>query len=151
MQESLAIGYELMQDYDAAKLAYENVLAKWPNDIVASNNLAMLIADIWPTDKVLLDRARVLVEEFRNSNNPTLIDTLGWVQVRLGNVDDAAIILKKAVTLQPDNQQAQYHYATAMSLKGLNDLARTAMVKALAGDPDFRGIEAAKQLAATLQ
>ena len=42
-------------------------------------------------------------------------------------------------------------YATAMSLKGLNDLARTAMVKALAGDPDFRGIEAAKQLAATLQ
>jgi tetratricopeptide (TPR) repeat protein len=151
VQESLGIGYELMQDYEAAKLAYESVLAKWPNDIVASNNLAMLIADIWPTDKVLLDRARVLVEEFRNSNNPTLIDTLGWVQVRLGNADDAAIILKKAVTLQPDNQQAQYHYATAMSLKGLNDLARTAMVKALAGDPDFRGIEAAKQLAATLQ
>jgi predicted Zn-dependent protease len=151
VQESLAIGYELMQDYEAAKLAYENVLAKWPNDIVAANNLAMLIADIWPTDKVLLDRARVLVEEFRNSNNPTLTDTLGWVQVRLGNVDDAAIILKKAVTLQPDNQQVQYHYAMAMSLKGLNDLARTAMVKALAGDPDFRGIEAAKQLAATLQ
>jgi tetratricopeptide (TPR) repeat protein len=150
-QESLAIGYELMQDYEAAKLAYENVLAKWPNDIVASNNLAMLIADMWPTDKVLLDRARVLVEEFRNSNNPTLIDTLGWVQVRLGNIDDAAINLKKAVTLQPDNQQAQYHYAMAMSLKGLHDLARTAMVKALAGDPDFRGIEAAKQLAATLQ
>ncbi len=151
VQESLGIGYELMQDYAAAKLAYENVLAKWPNDIVAANNLAMLIADVWPTDKALLDRARVLVEGFRNSNNPTLIDTLGWVQVRLGNVDDAAIILKKAVTLQPDNQQAQYHYAMAMSLKGLDDLARTAMVKALAGDPDFRGIEAAKQLAASLQ
>ena len=151
VQESLAIGYELMQDYDAAKLAYENVLAKWPNDIVAANNLAMLIADVWPTDKALLDRARVLVEEFRNSNNPTLIDTLGWVQVRLGNIDDAAIILKKAVSLQPDNQQAQYHYATAMSLKGLNDLARDAMGKALAGEPDFRGIEEAKQLATTLQ
>jgi tetratricopeptide (TPR) repeat protein len=151
VQESLAIGYELMQDYDAAKLAYENVLAKWPNDIVAANNLAMLIADVWPTDKVLLDRARVLVEEFRNSNNPALIDTLGWVQVRLGNVDDAAIILKKAVTLQPDNQQAQYHYAAAMSLKGLNDLARDAMGKALAGEPDFRGIEEAKQLATTLR
>ena len=146
MQESLAIGYELMQDYDAAKLAYENVLAKWPNDIVAANNLAMLIADVWPTDKALLDRARVLVEEFRNSNNPALIDTLGWVQVRLGNIDDAAIILKKAVSLQPDNQQAQYHYAAAMSLKGLNDLARDAMGKALAGGAGFprdRGGEAA--------
>ena len=151
VQESLAIGYELMQDYDAARLAYENVLAKWPNDIVAANNLAMLIADVWPTEKVALDRARLLVEEFRNSNNPTLIDTLGWVQVRLGNIDDAAIILKKAVTLQPDNQQAQYHYAVAMSLKGLNDLARDAMAKALTGEPDFRGIEEAKQLATKLQ
>lgn len=151
VQESLAIGYELMQDYETAKLSYENVLAKWPNDIVAANNLAMLIADIWPADKALLDRARVLVEPFRNSNNPTLIDTLGWVQVRLGNIDDAAIILKKAVTLQPDNQQAQYHYAMAMSLKGLDDLARGAMVKALAGEPEFRGLDEAKQLATRLQ
>ena len=55
------------------------------------------------------------------------------------------------MTLQPDNQQAQYHYAVAMSLKGLDDLARAAMLKALAGDPDFRGIEDARQLAATLQ
>ena len=149
--ESLAISYELMQDYDAAKLAYENVLAKWPNDVVAANNLAMLIADIWPTDTALLDRARRLVEGFRNSNNPTLIDTLGWVQVRLGNINDAAIILKKAASMQPDNQQLLYHYAVALSLKGLDDLARDAMVKALAGDPTFRGLDEAKQLAAKLQ
>jgi Flp pilus assembly protein TadD len=149
--QSLAIGYELMQDYDAAKLAYENVLAKWPNDIVAANNLAMLIADVWPTDRVLLDRARLLVEEFRNSNNPTLIDTLGWVQVRLGNIDDAAVILKKAASMQPDNQQVLYHYAVALSLKGLDELARDTMVKALAGAPDFRGIDDAKQLATRLQ
>jgi tetratricopeptide (TPR) repeat protein len=151
VQESFAIGHEMMQDYEAAKRAYENVLAKWPNDIVAANNLAMLIADIWPDDKALLNRARVLVEGFRNSSNPILIDTLGWVQVRLGNIDDAAIILKRAVTMQPDNQQTQYHYAAAMSLKGLDDVARDAMVKALAGAPDFRGLEEAKQLAATLQ
>jgi tetratricopeptide (TPR) repeat protein len=148
---SLAIGHELMGDYDAAKIAYEAVLAKWPNDIVAANNLAMLIADIWPTDKALLDRARLLVEEFRNSNNPILIDTLGWVQVRLGNIDDAAIILKKAAAMQPDNQQALYHYAVALSLKGLDDLARETMGKALAGDPAFRGLDDARQLAAKLE
>ncbi|HEV8391446.1 MAG TPA: tetratricopeptide repeat protein [Dongiaceae bacterium] len=149
--ESLAIGYELMLDYPAARTAYENVLAKWPGDIVAANNLAMLIADVWPTDKALLDRARRLVEEFRNSNNPTLIDTLGWVQVRLGNIDDATIILKKAASMQPDNQQVLYHYAAALSLKGLDDLARDNMTKALAGDPTFRGLDDAKQLAAKLQ
>ncbi len=149
--ESLAIGYELLKDYDAARQAYENVLAKWPNDIIAANNLAMLIADVWPADKTLLDRARRLVEKFRNGNNPTLLDTLGWVQVRLGNIDDATIILKKAVSLQPDDQQLHYHYATALSLKGLDDLARDSMSKALAGEPSFRGLEDAKQLAAKLQ
>jgi tetratricopeptide (TPR) repeat protein len=149
--ESVAISHELMKDYDAARLGYEAVLATWPNDIVAANNLAMLIADIWPTDKALLDRARGLVEAFRNSNNPTLTDTFGWVQVRLGNIDDAAIILKKAVSMDPGNQQVLYHYATALSLKGLSDLARENMTKALAGDPAFRGLDDARQLAARLQ
>jgi tetratricopeptide (TPR) repeat protein len=149
--ESVAISHELMKDYDAAKLGYEAVLAKWPKDIVAANNLAMLIADVWPNDKALLDRARGLVEAFRGSNNPTLVDTLGWVQVRLGNVDDAAIILKRAATMEPDHQQVLYHYATALSLKGLNDLARENMTRALAGEPDFRGVDEAKQLASKLQ
>lgn len=148
---SLAIGHELTQDYAAARLAYEDVLAKWPGDIVAANNLAMLIADSWPNDKALLGRARLLVEGFRNTNNPTLIDTLGWMQVRLGNADDAAIILKKAATLQPENQQVLYHYAVALSLKGLNDLAKETMARALAGNPDFRGLDDARQLAAKLR
>ena len=151
MQQSLAIGHELTEDYDAAKLAYENVLAKWPNDVVAANNLAMLIADVWPTDKVQLGRARQLVEKFRNSSNPILLDTLGWVQVRLGNIDDAAIILKKAATMLPDNQQMLYHYAVALSLKGLDDLARETMGRALAGKPDFRGLDDARQLASKLE
>jgi tetratricopeptide (TPR) repeat protein len=149
--ESVAISHELMRDYEAAKLGYEAVLAKWPKDIVAANNLAMLIADVWPDDKALLERARGLVEAFRGSSNPTLIDTVGWVQVRLGNVDDAAIILKRAATMEPKNQQVLYHYATALSLKGLNDLARENMTKALAGEPDFRGVDEAKQLASKLQ
>jgi signal transduction histidine kinase len=71
VQESLAIGYELMQDYDAAKLAYENVLVKWPNDIVAANNLAMLIADIWPTDKALLDREAWIRRRVEMHHNPS--------------------------------------------------------------------------------
>ncbi|MEZ5830888.1 MAG: tetratricopeptide repeat protein [Dongiaceae bacterium] len=149
--EGLAIGHELTGDYGAARQAYEDVLAKWPNDVVAANNLAMLIADIWPTDNALLNRARQLVESFRNSNNPTLVDTLGWIQVRLGNVDDGTIILKNAAAMQPDNQQVLYHYAVALSLKGLHDLARETMAKALAGDPAYRGLDDARQLAAKLQ
>ncbi|WP_374310918.1 tetratricopeptide repeat protein [Dongia sp.] len=148
--ESLAIAQELAGDFEGARTSYEAILARWPGNIVASNNLALLIADIWPTDKVLLDRARLLVEVFRDSNNATLIDTLGWVQLRLDNIDDATILLEKATSLTPKDQQMLYHYAVALSRKKLNERARLVLGNALAGQPDFRGLDDAKVLSAGL-
>nr|WP_298685053.1 tetratricopeptide repeat protein [uncultured Dongia sp.] len=151
VQESLAISYEIAEDYDNAKATYEAVLEKWPGNIVSSNNLAQLIADIWPNDKAELDRARLLVEKYRSSNNATLIDTLGWVQVRLGNADDGAILLEKATSLAPTDQQMRYHYAVALSLKNLDDKAKSVLNEALAGTPTFRGVDDAKKLSETLR
>lgn len=149
--ESVSIAYEIAGDYDKAKTSYEAVLAKWPGNVVASNNLAQLIADVWPTDKAQLDRARVLAEPFRNSNNATLIDTLGWVQLRLGNINDATILLEKASAMAPTDQQMLYHYAVALSQKKLNDKAKTVLAGALTGDPKFRGLEDAVKLSDDLK
>jgi tetratricopeptide (TPR) repeat protein len=148
--ESLAIAHEYAGDLEGAKTSYDAILTRWPGNIVASNNLALLIADVWPTDKALLDRARSLVEGFRDSNNATLIDTLGWVQLRLDNIDDATILLEKATSLAPKDQQMLYHYAVALSRKKLNEKARLVLSNALAGQPDFRGLEEAKTLSAGL-
>src|SRR5262249_53678852 len=108
-------------------------------------------ADVWPTDNALLGRARQLAEKFRGSDSPALIDTLGWVLVRQGNYDDASILLARATTAIPDNQQIQFHYALAMQAKGLKAKAEAAFDKALAGTPDYRGLDEAKQAAATLK
>jgi tetratricopeptide (TPR) repeat protein len=149
--ESVSIAYEIAGEFDKARTAYEAVLTKWPGNIVASNNLAQLIADVWPTDKARLDQARALAEPFRNSNNATLIDTLGWVQLRLDNIDDATILLEKASSLAPNDQQMLYHYAAALSRKKLNDKAKTVLANALSGQPDFRGIEDAVKLSEDLK
>jgi tetratricopeptide (TPR) repeat protein len=136
---------------EAAKTSYERLLAKWPDDVIAANNLAALIADAWPSDEAQLARARELAEKFRNTANPVLIDTLAWVLVRKGNFDDAAILLRKSTSLAPDNQQIQYHYAVALKQKGLSALAKQAFAKALAGDPKYRGLDDAKKQAAELK
>jgi tetratricopeptide (TPR) repeat protein len=143
-----ATAQDTVGNFDAAKAGYERILAKWPDDPVAGNNLAALIADQWPTDAALLDRARRLAEKFRSSDNPLLLDTLGWVLVRQGNYDDAAILLSRATAKLPDNQQIQFHYGMALKGKGLTAKAQEAFAKALSGKPQYRGLEEAMKASA---
>ena len=146
-----AVAYDTAGDFQAAKSSYERILEKWPNDTVAANNLAALIADVWPNDGQLLDRARQLAEKFRGSDNPALLDTLAWVLVRQGNYDDATILLARATALLPDNQQMQFHYAMALKGKGLTTKAQAAFAQALSGKPDYRGRDEAAQISSTLK
>jgi len=151
VQRFAAISADTAGNMAAAKSRYEAILAKWPDDAVAANNLAALIADMAPTDDAQLSRARQLAEKFRNSGDPMLLDTLAWVLVRQGSYDDAMILLQKSVTAAPDNQQIQFHYAVALKQKGLVAKAKESFARALAGAPDYRGVDEAKTLAASLQ
>lgn len=151
MQESEAIGREIAADYTGARTAYQQVLAKWPNSLVAANNLAQLVADVWPDDRDQLNAARQLLEKYRDKDNPAILDTLGWVQTRLGNGEDAIILLERATSLAPNNSDALYHYAVALSQKGLAEKAKTTVQRALASGVKFRGIEDAQALAEKLR
>ncbi len=146
-----AVALDTAGDFDSARASYERILAKWPNDLIAANNLAALIADVWSSDRGLLDRARQLAEKFRTSTDPVLLDTLGWVLVRQGNYDDGAILLAKATSLATDNQQMQFHYAVALNAKGLTAKAKDAFSKSLAGNPNYRGLDESKKLLASLK
>lgn len=145
-----AIAHDTAGDLDAARKLYEDILGKWPDNKIAANNLAALIADAFSSDAKQLDRARQLVEQFRNSSDPLLVDTLGWVLVRQGNYEDATILLAKATSLAPTNQQVAFHYAMALKGKGLPAKAKEALAKALTGTPDYRGLDEAKALATGL-
>jgi tetratricopeptide (TPR) repeat protein len=145
---NLGMAEDSLNRYDAARDAYENVLKLQPRNIVASNNLAALIADAWPQDRDLLERARRLSEDFRNRNDGLLLDTLGWIQYRLGNTDDAISLLEHAVSLLPKHPQLRYHLGMAYRAKGDTPKAHSELELAVDSQVEFRGsIDAQRALA----
>ncbi len=147
---SRALTEEAVGSYEAARASYEAILQKNPRSMVAANNLAALIADVSPDDASLMDRARRLAEQFRNSNDPLLIDTLGWVQLRLGSLADAAQLLERAAKALPEHQQIRYHLGMAYRAQGDTKRAKDELAKAVAGTPDYRGIDDAKKTLSAL-
>jgi tetratricopeptide (TPR) repeat protein len=127
--------------FDAASEAYEAVLRQQPRNVIAANNLAALIADAWPTDKARLEEARRLAESFRNNQDPFLLDTLGWVQYRLGNLDDAIEILERSVKARPELAQIRYHLGMAYRARGNRSKARYELELATANTTAYRGLD----------
>lgn len=130
--------------FGAARDAYQTVLKKQPRNAVAANNLAALLADAWPNDQAQLEEARRLMEPFRNSGDPYLLDTLGWVQYRLGNFSDAVGLLERSAKAGPQLAQVRYHLGMTYEALGNQDKARLELERATAGPATYRGFEEAK-------
>jgi tetratricopeptide (TPR) repeat protein len=141
---NLAMIEDARDQFDAAREAYEAVLKQQPRNLIAANNLAALIADAWPKDKVRLEQARRLAEPFRNSNDPVLLDTLGWVQYRLGNIDDAIEILERSAKAKPELAEIRYHLGMAYKAHGDQARARLELELATTSAPMYRGLQDAK-------
>jgi predicted Zn-dependent protease len=146
----LGMSLEQLGDFDGARAQYEAILQKEPNQSVAANNLAALIADVWAGDRSRLDQARRIAEGFRNTNQPLLLDTLGWVQLQLGNVDDAITLMERAVRADPDEVALRYHLGRAYLARGDRAKAKAELEKAVTPGASYRGIEDAKQALASL-
>jgi predicted Zn-dependent protease len=142
---SLALAEDHLNRFQAAKSDYEEVLRQRPRNVVAANNLAMLIADAWPTDKKLLEQARRLAEASRNASNPSLIDSLGWVEYRLGNFDDAVALLQNAVAGNSNEPAFHYHLGLAFLAKGDRAKADEQLALAVAAKEPYRGLDEARK------
>jgi tetratricopeptide (TPR) repeat protein len=149
LMRGLASAEERLNHYDAAREVYRAILAKIPDDLFASNNLAALIADVWPTDKEQLRQAQILARDFRLRSDPMLLDTLGWVQYRLGEIDDALLLLQTASKKNGSDPQIHYHLGMALRAKGDNAGAAIELQKAVATNEPYRGLDEAKQALAT--
>jgi Tfp pilus assembly protein PilF len=63
--------------------------------------------------------------------NGSVIDTLGWVQVQEGSLDDAIATLRRALVLSPDEGEIEFHLATALHSNHHDDEARRFVQRAL--------------------
>lgn len=105
----LAMLYEQLEEYPLAQQRYERVLELQPANVIALNNLAYALAvraGIPSQAKPLAEKAVALAPR-----DPTIADTLAWVEHLLGNDHVAARLIAFAAKGAPQNAEVRLHAA----------------------------------------
>ncbi len=145
----LANAQDKMGLVDESMQTYQQILNKHPGNVLAANNLVMIMLRGDP-QAAKLDQALRLVDGFATSENPIILDTLGWLHVKRGETDDAITVLRKAARLNKDLPEIDYHLAVAYEAKGDRAAAVTHLEKALASGKKFDGFDDAMALKGSL-
>ncbi|MBV2123385.1 MAG: tetratricopeptide repeat protein [Candidatus Thiodiazotropha sp. (ex Ctena orbiculata)] len=146
----LANAQDKLGQIDESKQIYQQILDKYPENMLAANNLAMILLRGEP-DQVKKDQALKLVEGFSTSENPIVLDTLGWTHFKRGEMDKAISVLRRALRKNSKIPEIDYHLALAYEQIGDMDAAKTHLDAALSSGKPFEGITKAKSLQARLQ
>lgn len=128
---------------------YEKVLARNPSHAVARNNLAMILAT-HDASKENLRRADELVQPFAQARDSRLVDTFGWVQLKLGRNREAREAFERTVAMDPSNGTYRYHLGLALMAEGDEQRAAEEIGRAVKSDPDFVEVQSARNLLAAL-
>ena len=123
LQFALADIYERKMLYADAAGLYRAILDQEPANLIAANNLAIIYADHYASTEKLME-ARDLLEKFRRSGHPAIIDTLGWVYHKLDRSNDSIPLLQYAINKSPNNPTFNYHLGSAYANAGNASLAK---------------------------
>ena len=128
-----AIAFEKTNHLNAMEHDLRAILSQQPNNAVALNMLGYTLADRttrYPEALKLITRANEL-----SPNNPAITDSLGWVQFRLGNIEQAIELLEQAFSDFKDHEVAA-HLGEALWTIGQHQRARQIWSDALQATPD---------------
>lgn len=115
---ALAEGLLKRQQFSPAIDQYLLLNKRVPGNLVVLNNLTWALAE--NQDKRALAYADQVLK--LAPDNPSVLDTYGWAQVRLGNLNKGLEFLKRAQAKTPDSADVQWHLAYALNASG--DTAR---------------------------
>lgn len=109
------------------------ILAKDPNNVIALNALGYTLANL--TDR--LPEARDLIGRAleQKPDDPAILDSMGWVEYRLGNLRRARELLEKAYAAFPD-QEVAAHLGEVLWQLGERERAREIWTEALEAAPE---------------
>lgn len=109
------------------------IIGREPNNSMALNALGYTLADRttrYAEARALIEKAYAL-----NPDDPAILDSLGWVNYRQGNLPAAEELLRRAFKLMPDHEVAA-HLGEVLWAAGKQDEARKVWSTALADTPD---------------
>jgi uncharacterized protein (TIGR03790 family) len=146
----LAGEYEAQKDYDKAIERYRTVLAVYPDNVVALNNLAygLAVRKGQPTEAIgYAERAMTL----SGGRSPEIADTLAWVQHLVGRDREAAQILEPLVKVAPAQAEYRLHVAVVYAALGRLKEAATELSEAVRLDPELEKSDEVRALRARLK
>lgn len=131
-----------MDRIDILEHDLRKILSIQPDHIDSLNALGYTLAD--KTDR--LDEAKGYIERAlsMNPNSPAILDSMGWVEFRLGNLPAALRFLEQAAKLSADPEIAS-HLGEVLWKMGETDRAKAVFNAGNKEEPDNRYIPAAKQ------
>ncbi|WP_339538792.1 tetratricopeptide repeat protein [Pseudomonas sp. RA_15y_Pfl2_54] len=109
------------------------IIKRDPDNAMALNALGYTLSD----RTTRYAEARTLIEQAHqiNPQDPAVLDSLGWVNFRLGNLDDAEKYLRQALERFPDHEVAA-HLGEVLWVKGNQREAKQIWGKFLKDQPD---------------
>jgi len=142
----LASAYSALGQIDNAIIAYDGTLRLNPRNVLAANNLAVLLVD-YKGDPQNLQRAFALSRDFeKDAPHPLFLDTLGWVRFKMGQQEEALRLMKNAVAKSPEVPTLNYHLGMAYHQSGKRAEARVYLSKALKSAEAFQGRHDAEKI-----
>lgn len=109
------------------------IIAREPDNAMALNALGYTLSDRttrYAEAKALIEKAHQI-----NPDDPAVLDSLGWVNYRLGNLPEAERLLRLAFAQFPDHEVAA-HLGEVLWAAGKQREARQVWIKALNDQPD---------------
>ncbi|MDE3735626.1 tetratricopeptide repeat protein [Metapseudomonas resinovorans] len=109
------------------------IIEREPENAMALNALGYTLAD----RTTRYDEAKKLVEQAHklNPDDPAILDSLGWVNYRMGNLPEAERLLRLALKEFPDHEVAA-HLGEVLWAQGKQVEARKIWAEALQKQPD---------------
>lgn len=140
----LATEYEQANRFDDAVVLYEEILKTNSKYEPAINNLAALLLDR-RTDKASHARALTLAKELAATDNPAMLDTLGWAYYRAGQYADAIGVLERVVGKAGQFPIFRYHLGMAYFAAGNTVGAKQELTQAVGTvEGDYPGLAEAR-------
>ena len=130
---SRAMLYQSNQRFKKAEIDLRTLIKYDPENAAALNALGYTLAD--NTDR--LEEALDLIQQALNitPNDPAIIDSMGWIQYRLGHYEAAVLRLRQAMTSYPDPEIAA-HLGEVLWVMGETEEAHKIWQQGLTLDPD---------------
>jgi putative PEP-CTERM system TPR-repeat lipoprotein len=111
---ALASHYQASGDRARATAEYQALVERHPGNAVALNNLAWLYHEAGDTRALeLAERALAAAPD-----NPSILDTVGWIQVQKGKAEQGVHLLRQAVDRAPEAAEIRYHFGVALARSG---------------------------------